>query len=186
MREKDLSTRDLVALATDIRSLTRRYDAALLINDRIDVAIAVDADGVHLPASSFTVEDARHLLGPERIIGVSTHSREEVAAAGKTSADFIVFGPVFDTPSKRQFGAPTGLEGLPDAAQSTDRPVIAIGGITPDRIEEVLASGVGGVAVIRAILGADDPEETARRCLIGLRRGAPALGESLEGAHEDR
>lgn len=171
LREKDLPTRDLVALARRLRSVTRRHAAALLINDRIDVAVAVDADGIHLPASSFRVEDARKLLGPKRIIGVSTHSPEEAAAAGKTPADFVVFGPVFDTPSKRQYGAPVGRERLSDAVRSTDLPVIAIGGITPDRIGPILDCGAAGIAVIRAILEAGDPEEAARRCLTEIGRG---------------
>jgi thiamine-phosphate pyrophosphorylase len=172
LREKDLPTRALVALATDLRSVTKRHGAALLINDRIDVVIAVDADGVHLPANSFSIEDARQLLGPQRLIGASTHSSAEAAAAGKAGADFVVFGPVFETPSKQVYGPPTGLDRLAETVKATDVPVLAIGGVTQERIEETLACGAAGVAVIRAVLEADDPAEAARSCLISHRQGS--------------
>jgi thiamine-phosphate pyrophosphorylase len=170
LREKDLPTRDLVALATDLRTITKRYDAALLINDRIDVAIAVGADGVHLPASSFSVEDARNLLGPNRIIGVSTHSPEEAAAAGRAGADFVVFGPVFETPSKQAYGPPVGLDRLSETVRATSLPVLAIGGVTVERVEEILTCGAGGVAVIRSIFEADDPEDSARSLMTVIDR----------------
>ena len=174
LREKDLPTRELVALATELRSITRRYEAALLINDRIDVAVAVAADGVHLPASSFSVADARRLLGPRRLIAVSTHSPEDAAAAGEAGADFVVFGPVFETPSKRAYGPPVGLERLSATVEATKVPVFAIGGITHDRIEAIVAHGASRVAVIRALLEADDPAEATRSCLINLQRGSQA------------
>jgi thiamine-phosphate pyrophosphorylase len=170
LREKDLPTRDLVALATDLRAITKRYDAALLINDRIDVAMAVGADGVHLPATSFSVADARELLGPERIIGASTHSPEEAAAAGRAGADFVVFGPVFETPSKQAYGPPVGLDRLSETVQATSLPVLAIGGVTVEGVEEILTCGAGGVAVVRSIFAADDPEVSARSLMTVLDR----------------
>jgi thiamine-phosphate pyrophosphorylase len=172
LREKDLPTRELAALATALRSITRRHGARLLINDRIDVAIAVEADGVHLPASSFSVEDARQLLGPGRTIGVSTHSPAEAAAAARAGADFVVFGPVFETPSKQTYGPPAGLERLSAAVEASEIPVLAIGGVTADRIPDVVSCGAAGVAVVRAVLEAEDPADAARSCSRELRRGS--------------
>jgi len=108
LREKDLSTRDLFRFAQELRAITLQYRAALVINDRIDIALACDADGVHLPGQSFSVRDARQLLGKQRLIAVSTHRPEEVMAAELAGADFVVFGPVYDTPSKRPYGEPVG------------------------------------------------------------------------------
>ncbi len=170
VRERDLSTRALLDLACQLRALTTRYDARLLINDRVDVALACDADGVHLPSLSFTANDARRLLGPERLIGVSTHHVSEVAEAAEAGADFVVFGPVYDTPSKRPYGPPQGLKALADAAAAARIPVLAIGGITAERVPDLLPQGIAGVAVIRAILAADDPAHAAQELLAALGR----------------
>jgi thiamine-phosphate pyrophosphorylase len=162
LRERDLSTRELLALAERLRALTQRYAAALLINDRVDVALACAADGVHLPADSFAVADARALLGAQRLIGVSTHAPAEIATAAAAGADFAVFGPIYDTHAKRAFGAPLGLTALAAARAASKLPLLAIGGIDSDRIGEVRAGGADGVAVIRAVLAADDPAAAAR------------------------
>lgn len=162
LREKDLGTRDLLALALEMRELTRRHDSLLLINDRIDVALACQADGVHLPLSSFGPTEARALLGSDRLIGVSTHTESELLPVAAEGADFAVFGPVFDTPSKRPYGPPLGLPALERAARVVRIPVLAIGGITADRLPEVLQTGAAGAAIIRALLEASDPERAAR------------------------
>jgi thiamine-phosphate pyrophosphorylase len=109
LREKDLSGRDLLELATKTRTLCERYGAPLFINDRIDVALAVDAAGVQLGKASLPIEVARTLLGPDKLIGASIHSPEEVRDAKSAGADFFVFGPVYFTPSKASFGAPQGV-----------------------------------------------------------------------------
>ncbi len=165
LRERDLTTRELCALAEQLRALTRRHGAALLINDRIDVALACDADGVHLPGDSFAVADARSLLGPHRLIGVSTHAPVELAAAAAASADFAVFGPVYDSPSKRRYGAPLGVAGLAAARAAAALPLFAIGGIDAGRVSAVRAHGADGVAVIRAVLAAADPGRAAAELL---------------------
>jgi len=162
LRERDLTTRELLALAERLRALTLRYAAALLINDRVDVALACAADGVHLPADSFAVADARALLGAQRLIGVSTHAPAEIATAAAAGADFTVFGPIYDTPAKRAFGAPLGLTVLAAARAASKLPLLAIGGIDSGRVGEVRAGGADGVAVIRAVLAADDPAAAAR------------------------
>ena len=112
LREKDLPAAELYPLALELRALTREYGAKLLVNDRIDVALAVGADGVHLGGHSLPTAAARQLLGPNRLIGVSTHRPEEIAAAQRDGADFVTFGPVFHTPSKAAFGEPVGLDQL--------------------------------------------------------------------------
>jgi thiamine-phosphate pyrophosphorylase len=161
LREKDLSSAALFDLAQRLRDLCRRYGARLLINDRVDVALAVGADGVHLPADSFAPADARRLLGPHALIGASTHSLKEAQAAAAAGADFIVFGPVFDTPSKRAYGAPLGLEALAEVTRATALPVFAIGGVTSGRVAAIRQGGAHGAAVISAILHADDPRAAA-------------------------
>lgn len=163
LRERDLPARQLLGLAADLRALTRTHGAALLINDRIDVALACGADGVHLPASSFAVGDARALLGPARLIGVSTHSVDEVARAAAAGADFAVLGPIFATPSKQRYGAPLGLAALRTARGQKAMPLFGIGGIEPHNADEVRGTGATGVAVIRAVLSNDDPEAAVRR-----------------------
>jgi thiamine-phosphate pyrophosphorylase len=170
LREKDLAARELLDLAGQLISLCRRYGARLLINDRVDVALAVGANGVHLPVNSFAPGDARRLLGAQALIGVSTHSLEQAEAATAGGADFIVFGPVFETPSKREFGPPLGLPVLARVTEKSAAPVFAIGGITVDRINDVRRHGASGVAVISAILEADDPRAAASALRAALNR----------------
>jgi thiamine-phosphate pyrophosphorylase len=165
LRERDLDTRALLRLARQLRAVTRAHAARLLVNDRIDVALACDADGVQLPASSFHVADARLLLGDGRLIGVSTHSPDEARDAAALGADFVVCGPVFDTPSKRAFGAPLGLDALRAAVTACAAPLVAVGGITAETAAQVRETGAAGIAVIRALLLAPDPESTARALL---------------------
>ena len=162
LREKDLPARDLFALACALRPICAARGARLLINDRIDIALAARADGVHLPVNSFTSAEARGLVGPGALIGASAHDMAEARAAAAGGADFIVFGPVFDTPSKRALGAPVGLEALAAVARALTIPVLAIGGITAGRVDAVRRHGARGVAVISAILQASDPRAAAQ------------------------
>jgi len=162
LREKDLPTDELTSLALVLVRLCRRYGARLLINDRIDVALAVGADGVHLPVNSFAIADARYLLG-DRLIAASTHHPHEAYAAAQAGADFLVFGPVFDTPTKRTFGAPRGLAQLAEVTIGVEIPVLAIGGVTADTAATVRDCGAAGIAVVAAILRAADPRVAAAR-----------------------
>ncbi len=151
------------------RSYSRRQltlSAPLLVNERIDVAHAAAADGVHLPAASFPVEVARRLLGPEAWIGRSTHAPEEARRAAAAGADYVVLGPVFATPSKARFGPPLGIGAL--AATRVDVPVVAIGGITVAEVPALRRAGAGGIAVIRAILDAPDVAAAARALVAAL------------------
>ncbi len=166
LREKDLEGGELYRLASALRALTARYHACLFINDRIDVALAVEADGVHLGQTSFSVAVARQLLGPDKLIGVSTHSVAEMQAAA--GADFLLFGPVYFTPSKAVYGEPQGVERLRQAVEQSSVPVIAIGGVKAAQIPEVLRAGAYGVGVITAISAASDPTQAARELLVRL------------------
>ncbi len=166
LREKDLEGGELYRLASALRELTARYQAKLLINDRLDVALAVDADGVHLGQASVPVSTARQLLGLQKLIGVSTHSLDEVAAAA--GADFVVFGPVYFTPSKAEYGDPQGIDQLRAAVQHSRMPVLALGGIKLPQIPEVLATGAHGIGVITAISAASDPTQATRKLLENL------------------
>jgi thiamine-phosphate pyrophosphorylase len=166
LREKDATARELVEWGRALRRLCDEHGARLLINDRIDVALAVDADGAHLPATSFLVADARRLLG-NRLIGVSCHSLAEIDAV--RGADFAVLGPIYATPSKAAYGAPLGPVTLEAAVGRAAMPVLAIGGIDTARAAEVRARGAAGIAVIRAICAADDPTAAT----VALRREPP-------------
>jgi len=171
LREKDLPARDLLELAVRLVSLCRRYGARVLINDRIDVALAARADGVHLPGNSFTAAEARHLLGPGALIGMSTHSLAQAQEAAAGGADFIVLGPIYDTPSKRPFGLPPlGLEPLAVAARSISVPVLAIGGVSADRVAPLCEHGAYGIATISALLEAQDPRTAAETMRAQLQR----------------
>jgi len=168
LREKDLEGGALYRLAAQLRELTARYQARLLINDRVDVALAVEADGVHLGQTSFPVVVARRLLGLGKLIGVSTHNSKEIAAAA--GADFLVFGPVYATPSKAKYGKPQGLARLRRAVTQSPIPLFAIGGITVERVTEVLTNGAHGVAVISALSAAPDPMRAASALVSQLTR----------------
>ena len=169
LREKDLGGKELYLLAEAARALTQRYDAALLVNDRIDVALAVGADGVHLGRTSLPIPTARALLGAQRLIGVSTHSLEEAHEAESKGADFVLFGPVYFTPSKAGYGAPQGLEALKEAVEKTALPVYAIGGLKAGNISEAKRTGIRGVALISAVLSASDPKKAGNE-IVGLLR----------------
>lgn len=165
LREKDLEVRALLALAEPLREATRRHGARLLINDRADVALAVGADGVQRTHTSLPVAALRGITPPGFLVGASAHSTAEAREAATEGADFVVFGPVYDTPSKRRYGPPQGLAALEAAAAATPRPLLAVGGITPERVREVRAAGAAGVAVIGAVYGAARPADATKAFL---------------------
>jgi len=168
LRERDLETRPLLALAEDILRLTREHGALLFINDRVDLVMALGADGVHLRANSLPVAVTRQLLGPGRMIGVSAHSTEEVMRAESEGADFAVLGPVYETTSKLVYGPPIGLHPIEEASRRCRIPVFAIGGITASRVGEVRRAGACGVAVISSILSAGSVESATHQLLDAL------------------
>jgi thiamine-phosphate pyrophosphorylase len=172
VREKDLGAADLAFVCRRLRGLTLDHRALLIVNDRVDVALAVGADAVQRTSTSLPIEDIRAIVHKRLRIGVSVHSLPEAIEAELKGADWVVFGPVYDTPSKRPFGPPQGLERLERVAHEVRLPVVAIGGITPDRVREVLHAGARGVAVISGIIAAESPADATRRYLDALGRGA--------------
>jgi len=165
LRERDLSARDLMTLAREVRTVTASCGSQLLINDRIDVALALEGVGVHLRSNSLPVPVARQLLGPRRLLGISVHTVDEGLLAQSQGADYIVLGPVYETPSKQMFGPPLGIHTLEKACGLVRIPIIGIGGVTAARAREMRCAGAFGAAVITAILGAADVESATRELL---------------------
>jgi len=168
LREKDLAARELLTLADTLREATQRHRARLIVNDRTDVALAASADGVQRTHSSLPVSALRGITPPGFLVGASVHSEAEARGAAAEGADFIVFGPVYETASKRRYGPPQGLAALEAVARAVDRPILAVGGLTPERVTEVLAAGAAGVAVIGAIYGAPRPADATKAFLDAL------------------
>ncbi len=165
-REKDLSMHDQYTLAKQVQEITKKFGVKLLINDRIDLCLAINADGIHLPSSGLPIKTVRGLLGPEKLIAVSCHSEKEVEAAEYSGADFAVLGPVFDTPSKRPFGPPLTLDTFQKIKSRHPKlPLFAIGGIHLSKIRDVFSAGADGIAMISAISMANDIHATTRHIL---------------------
>lgn len=168
LREKDLSARELYALGVHLQEVLAPHNVPLLINDRLDVALALDAAGVHLAGHSLPTAQARRLLGAHKLLGVSTHSVEEACQAAAEGADFVVFGPVFETPSKLAYGPPQGLQHLAAVIRQVSIPVLAIGGVELANVPQVLDTGAYGIAMIRAVLAAPDPYKATQRLRLAL------------------
>jgi thiamine-phosphate pyrophosphorylase len=162
LREKDLSTKELYEAACALRRLTARYGAKLFINDRVDIALTVEADGVHIGGGSLPIYKVRRLLGEKKLIGVSCHNQVQAITAQEMGADFITFGPVYYTPSKAAYGEPVGPAKLRQTCSALQIPVFALGGIKLDNCAEATACGARGVALISAVMSAAEPREAAR------------------------
>lgn len=200
LREPDTLAGELLALAEGLLALCRRAGVPLVINDRVDVALAVGADGVHLGGRSLPVADARRLLGRERLIGRSVHGLEEAREAAAAGADYLIYGHVFATPSKEGL-APRGTAALAEVCRGVAAepvPVLAIGGVTAARLGEVAAAGAAGAAVMSGIMAAPDPGLAARGLAAawdaargegergggrarGGERGGPGRGSRVDG-----
>ncbi len=187
LRARGLEGASLLAAAERLRQLTRRFSAPLFINDRIDVAMLVGADGVHLPASGLPPKAARRLCGDRFLLGASTHTVSEARMAVAGGADFVTYGPVWPTPSKPALDVtafppslpanamvfPVGVEGLADVVTVLPVPVFALGGVDcPDRARQCISAGAR-VACLRAVLAADDPAAAARDLLNAMGAGGP-------------
>jgi len=157
LREKDLPDKELLELARSLRQVTTEFGAKLLINRRIDICQAVNADGVHLGAEGVSITEAKQLLSERQLIGYSAHSMEEACAAEADGAHFVTFGPVYATPSKTFYGKPVGTGRLKDVCRVLTIPVFALGGIKRNSISEVLSAGARGIALISAVIAAPDP-----------------------------
>jgi len=150
LREKDLPDSELIKLGVQLRKLTSNYSAKLIINSRADIAKKIGADGVHLVESSVNINEIKTSF-PRLILGVSTHSIERAHLAQTQGADYITFSPIYETPSKASYGPPQGLDSLRQITQAVNLPVLALGGITLDRVPECLEQGAFGVALISDI-----------------------------------
>ncbi len=173
LREKDLEARRLLELARALRAVCDRHGAKFLVNDRIDIALAANADGVHLPFDSIGANQARKLLGPSKLIGSSTHSPPDIAGASREGADFVVFGPVFDPISKGPYGPAWGPTGLAAACRAASIPVFALGGVTPARVGEIYAAcdksaRPAGVAAIGSIFQVADSAQATKSMLRAI------------------
>ncbi len=169
LREKELSARALTALAQRVRALTAAVGALLLINDRLDVALAAGADGVHLGQDDLPIADARR-LAPDLILGASTHDIAEVRAAEAAGASYVNIGPLFPTGTKRWTGAFLGIEGLRRIAPHVNLPFTVMGGIKQAHIPELLCAGAQTIAVVTAITAAADPRAAAAALLAEIRK----------------
>jgi thiamine-phosphate pyrophosphorylase len=172
LREKDLTAAALYCLAAELRDLTAEYGACLIINDRPDIALAVDADGVHIGVNSLPVSSVRRIVGQSKTIGYSAHTIEEALRAQADGADFVTFGPVYATPSKILYGQPCGVNTLAKAASALKIPAIALGGISLANINETLSANGAGIAVISAIMAADDPRRATASLLKKIEKHA--------------
>ncbi len=173
IRERDLGSRDLLRFAEAVHRLARPFRVPCLMNDRVDLVLAIRSAGVHLRSDSMPTREARKCLGAGALIGKSVHSAEEAFQSEQEGADFVVLGPVYETPSKRQYGPPLGVRVIREAGRRCTIPVYAIGGMTPARVENVMAAGAAGVAVVSSISQAASPREVVTAYSAQLRKWRP-------------
>lgn len=168
-REKNASTGDMVREAGEIAEICRGH-AIFLVNDRIDVALAVDADGVHIGQSDMPIEHARRILGPEKIIGLSASTVEESEEAERLGADYVGLGPIYPTGTKPDADEPCGIDTIRAVRQRISIPIVAIGGLNVERTADVVTAGADGLVAISAVVGADDVFETVKTIRDIIRR----------------
>jgi thiamine-phosphate pyrophosphorylase len=161
-RQKSGSTREMIKLASEMKTLCADNEVAFIVNDRVDIAIAAEADGIHLGQDDFPIPLARRLLGEDVIIGGSAATMEEAQACFSEGADYVGFGPVYPTTSKEDAGPVSGAELLKKVVQSISLPIIAIGGVSVENVHEVMKAGAHGIAVISAVCCQEDPEQATR------------------------
>jgi thiamine-phosphate pyrophosphorylase len=178
LRHKGWTTRELVAAAVEVQAVCRRHGVPLIVNDRLDVALAVGAAGVHLGQEDLPADLARPLLPAGGLLGASARTEERILAAVAAGADYIGYGPVFPTSSKPDAETAKGVEGLRRMRRATDCPIVAIGGITVERVAGVIAAGAHGIAVISAVCCRPDPEAATRQLKEEILR---ALGQGPPG-----
>lgn len=162
LREKTASTKEFYELALRVKEITSRYDVPLLINDRIDIALAVDSEGVHIGQDDMPADIAREIIGDDKILGVSASTVDEAKKAEMDSADYIGSGAVFPTATKDDADS-VSKEELKEIVDSIDIPVVAIGGITVKNANTLKGSGIAGFSVVSAIMSAEDPKEASRK-----------------------
>lgn len=159
-RDKTSSTRDVISQSISIKKICSRHNVPFILNDRVDIALSIDSDGVHLGQDDLDIKTARRILGKEKIIGLSTHSIEQAQTAINEPVDYIGVGPIFDTPTKPDYKS-TGLDFLKWAEKNVKLPFVVIGGIDLTNIRNILSCKVRTVAVVRAVCQADDVRNAA-------------------------
>ncbi|MCF6454327.1 thiamine phosphate synthase [Vibrio sp. MMG022] len=169
VREKHGDVRAFIERAQTVKDILKDTDVPLIINDRVDVALAVDADGVHLGQSDMPATIARELIGPNKILGLSIENEEQLAEADSLPIDYIGLSAIFATPTKTNTKKHWGVDGLKMALETTSLPIVAIGGINESNIPQLSATGVHGLALVSAICHAEDPK-AASEYLLGLMR----------------
>ncbi len=172
LREKDMSTLEMILLGQALRELTRRHGVLFVVNDRVDVALAVEADGVHVGQADMPARLVRKLVGPDMIVGVSATTLAQAVRAAEDGADYLGVGPIYPTGTKPDAAPVTGPWLVTAAKRETGLPIVAIGGIGPGNAAEVVAAGADGVAVISAIVGKPDPRAEARKIKEAVVRTA--------------
>src|SRR4051794_40611091 len=166
LREKQASSKEILRIARELRRVLRP-DVKLILNDRVDLALAAAAEGVHLGQEDLPPEDARRIIGASKIVGVSTHNPKQLSEADRTSADYLAIGPIFATTSKDSPDPVVGLDGLRVARELTRKQLVAIGGITLENCRQVIEAGADSVAVITELLR--DPAKTTAQFLLQMR-----------------
>jgi len=161
IREKNLNTRDFYQLALSVRQILQKYDVPLIINDRLDIALAVNADGLHIGQSDLPYEQARKILGPDKIIGLSVENIGQAREANQLDVDYIGLSPVFSTQTKNDIAKPLGLSGVKEIALFTNHLTVAIGGINTKNAGEIIRAGANGVAVVSAVISHEEPKQAA-------------------------
>jgi len=180
VREKHRSAAQQLQIARRLREPTADAGVSLIVNDRIDVAVAADADGVHLGQDDLPVEAARQQLGEDAIVGQSVSTVEEATAAETAGADYLGVGAIYETSSKDDAGAPIGLDVVGSITDAVEIPFVGIGGVTPERAADVAAAGADGVAVVTAITRADDPAAATRELASAVADGKRRREETAE------
>lgn len=171
LRCKEAKPREFLELAQEIKEISAPSGVPLIINDRLDIALAAEAEGVHLGQEDLPAREARRILGPDRILGISAGCLKEAREAERIGASYVGLGSIFPTGSKADAGQPIGLEVIAQVSQSLRIPVVAIGGIHLGNVEEVIKKGASGVAVISALLQAEDLKEAAQQMKKAIARG---------------
>ncbi|MBE9488093.1 MAG: thiamine phosphate synthase [Bacteroidetes bacterium] len=165
LREKDCSTHDFLELAIKLREILHKYNVPLIINDRVDIALASDADGVHIGQSDMPYAVVRKILGSDKIIGLSVENMEQAHEAESLDVDYIAVSPVFSTNTKTDTSDAMGLEGVKKVASFSKHPIVGIGGMNKDTIKSVIEAGAKGVAIVSAIVSAESPQSATRQLL---------------------
>jgi len=162
LREKNAGSREFYNLAVKLKSLLQKYDVPLIINDRLDIALAADADGIHLGQSDLPSAIVRKILGPHKIIGLSVESLQDAVEANETDVDYIAVSPVFATPTKTDTKKPFGLSGVREVIEISKYPCVAIGGINANYAGTIIKSGASGIAVVSAVMSVASPYDAAK------------------------